>query len=358
MPSKLSPRGSLPASAQDAPGHALEDNSDWRALHCEEVIEPNRLIIDAHHHLWDKPGLAYLLKDYLADARSGHNIRASVFVECGAYYRATGPEIMNRLGEVEYANGIAAIAAAQPAGDPLICAAIVGSADLTYGAEIARLLDAQLAASSDRFRGIRLITKWDPNEALNNGRYVIPQGLLMDQEFRAGFAQLAPRELSFDAMVYHPQLTELADLARAFPDTTIIVNHIGGLLANTHSYRGHARQATAHWQDSLRLLSACPNVFVKLGGLGMPYLGFELNQLPTPAPSEQLARTWGPLIRFCIDTFGPERCMFESNFPPDRESVDFPVIWNTFKRIASGYSEDEKHALFFGSATSAYRLTL
>jgi L-fuconolactonase len=358
MPSKLSPRLSLPESTNDAPGHSLRDNADWRALHREEAIEPDRPIIDAHHHLWDRPGQVYLLKEYLADAGSGHNIRASVFVDCGAFYRAAGPEMMNRLGEVEYANGIAAIAAAQPSGSPLVCAAIVGNADLSYGAEISRLLDAQQATSSERFRGIRLITKWDPDETLNNGRYVIPQGLLMEAGFRAGFAQLGPRKLSFDAMVYHPQLTELIDLARTFPDTTIILNHIGGLLAKTRSYRDRAQQATAVWQDSMRLLSGCPNVYVKLGGLGMPYLGFGLNKLMTPAPSEQLAQTWGPLIRFCIDTFGPNRCMFESNFPPDRESVDFPVIWNAFKRIASGYSEDEKHALFFGSAANAYRLML
>jgi L-fuconolactonase len=358
MPSKLSLRLSLPASAQNAPGHALRDNTDWRALHREEIIEPERLIIDAHHHFWEKPGQTYLLKEYLADARSGHNISASVFAECGAYYRATGPEMMNRLGEVEYANGMAAVSAAMPPGSPAICAAIVGSADLTYGAEIARLLDAQQATSPERFRGIRLITKWDPLEALNNGRYVIPRSLLMDGEFRAGFAQLAPRKLSFDAMVYHPQLPELIDLAHAFPDTTIIVNHIGGLVAHTSGYRDHAQQAIADWQGSMRSLSVCPNVFVKLGGMGMPYLGFGLNELPTPAPSGQLAQAWGPFIRFCIDTFGPDRCMFESNFPPDRDSVDYPVMWNAFKRIASEYSEDEKHALFFGSAANAYRIAL
>ena len=358
MPSKLTLRQPLPPSAGEVSDHAGQDKTTWRALRREEVLEPERPIIDAHHHLWERNGHAYLFKQYQADASSSHNIRASVYIECGAYYRATGPEMMSRLGEVEYANGIAAMAAAQLPGSPQICAAIVGTADLTYGAEISRLLDAQQASAAERFRGIRLITKWDHDQALNNGRYVLPQGLLTDKDFRAGFAQLESRNLSFDAMIYHPQLSELTDLARTFPGTTIILNHIGGLLAYTRTYKEQSQQATSHWKAAMLELSTCPNVLVKLGGLGMPYLGFGLDKLAIPASSEQLAQAWGPLFRFCIDTFGPDRCMFESNFPPDRESVDFPVLWNAFKRIASEYSDQEKHALFFSSAARAYRLTV
>lgn len=263
---------------------------------------------------------------------------------------------MSRLGEVEYANGIAAMAAAQPPGSTLACAAIVGNADLTYGAEVAQLLDAQQATSRDRFRGIRLITKWDQDEALNNGRYIIPRGLLLDEDFRSGFAQLAPRNLSFDAMVYHPQLAEVVDLARSFQDTKIILNHIGGLIAYTGTYRNDIDQAVSNWKSGMIQLSKCQNVYVKLGGLGMPYLGFGLDELQLPASSEDLSRIWGPFIQFCIDQFGPERCMFESNFPPDRESADFHIIWNAFKRIASIYSEEEKHSLFYDTAVRAYRI--
>jgi predicted TIM-barrel fold metal-dependent hydrolase len=203
-----------------------------------------------------------------------------------------------------------------------------------------------------------LITKWDADEALNNSRYVIPPGLLSHPQFRAGFALLAARELSFDAMVYHPQLSELADLAAAFPETTINLNHIGGLIAKTRTYLGHEAKATAHWQASMRALARCPNVYVKLGGLGMPYLGFGMDALERPPTSQLLAEAWGPLFNFCIETFGPERCMFESNFPPDRDSVDYHVLWNAFKRIASPYSVAEKHALFFGTAAKAYRLSV
>ena len=180
---------------------------------------------------------------------------------------------------------------------------------------------------------------------------------MQDRDFRAGFATLAPRKLSFDAIIYHPQILELAELARAFPDTTIVLNHIGGLIAYTRTYLARKEEAIAQWRTSMAELAKCPNVFVKLGGLGMPYLGLGFDKLETPASSQRLAESWGPLFAHCIDKFGPARCMFESNFPPDNGSVDYPVIWNTFKRVAAGYSADEKRALFHGTAAKAYRLS-
>ena len=357
MPSKLPLRRSLPPSAKDAPGHGKRDNSTWRALLREDILEPERPIIDAHHHFWAKAGETYLLEDYLADTQAGHNIRASVYVECGSNYRTHGPEMMNRVGEIEFAHE-QAIRAETLTQNTRVCAAVVGTADLTWGAEIAQLLDAELAASPDRVRSIRLSTKWDPDEALNHGRYVVPPHLLADESFRKGFALLTPRNLSFDALVYHPQIPELTQLARSFPNTQIILNHIGGLVANTRTYRDHAAQAVAQWQTDMTELASCPNVLVKLGGLGMAYVNYGLHTLDTPAPSHELAKIWGPLLKFCIDQFGPDRCMFESNFPPDRDSVDFHVLWNAFKRIASEYSENEKHDLFFGTAARAYRLNL
>jgi predicted TIM-barrel fold metal-dependent hydrolase len=209
-----------------------------------------------------------------------------------------------------------------------------------------------------RFRGIRVSTKWDSDEDLNTTRYIVPRGLMQDRDFRAGFATLAPRKLSFDAMIYHPQILELADLAHAFPDTTIVLNHIGGLIAFTRSYVTRKEEAIAQWRSSMAELAKCPNVFVKLGGLGMPYLGLGFDKLEAPASSAELAESWGPLFAYCIEKFGPDRCIFESNFPPDRDSVDYPIIWNAFKRIAARYSADEKRALFYGAAAKAYRLKL
>jgi predicted TIM-barrel fold metal-dependent hydrolase len=324
----------------------------------EPILEPDLPIVDAHHHLWVRPGNRYLIDDFLGDAQSGHNIEASVFVECGAFYRKSGPVSMAPVGQVEFANGVAAMAASGTYGSTLVCAGIVGTADLRAGGEAARVLDAQIAAGGGRFRGIRFITKWDADGELNTGRYSPPRGLLQDRDFRAGYATLAPRKLSFDAMVYHPQLLELAELARAFPDTTVVLNHIGGLIAYTRSYLARKEEAIAQWRSSIAELAKCPNVFVKLGGLGMSYLGLGFDKLAAPAASAQLAGAWGPFFEHCIEKFGPDRCMFESNFPPDRESVGYPTLWNACKRIAAQYSVDEKRALFYGAAAKAYRLDL
>jgi L-fuconolactonase len=330
---------------------------EWLALHREEILEPDLAIIDPHHHLWERPGNRYLVDDFQADVERGHDIRASVFVECGSFYRTSGPELMKPVGEVEFADGVAATAASGR-GKTLICAGIVGGADMRVGAEVARVLDAHIAASPERFRGIRFSTKWDADESLNVTRYMPPRGYMESREFRAALAELAPRRLSFDAMIYHPQLPELAQVARAFPDTTIVVNHIGGLIAHTQTYKSRKDEAIAQWRASMAELAKCPNVFVKLGGLGMGYLGLGLDQLERPAPSEQVADAWRPFFEHCIEKFGPARCMFESNYPPDGGSADYPVIWNAFKRIAAKYSADEKRALFHDTAAKAYRLNL
>lgn len=362
MPSKLPPRTAddhqRHAASTVTGAHSAASRAQWRAQTREDILEPDLPIIDPHHHLWDRPGNRYLLDEFLADARSGHNIKASVFVDCGSFYRKHGPAEYATVGEVEFANGIAAMAASGSYGDTRVCAGIVSSADISVGAEVGRVLDALIAAAGGRFRGIRVTTKWDADETLNTGRYIVPRGLMADADFRAGFATLAPRKLSFDAMVYHPQILELAELARAFPDTTIVLNHIGGLIAYTRTYAARRDEAIALWRSSMAQLAKCANVCVKLGGLGMAYLGMGFDKLDQPASSETLAAAWGPYYGYCIEQFGPNRCMFESNFPPDGDSVSYPVIWNAFKRIAANYSADEKRALFYGTAAKAYRLNL
>jgi len=334
-----------------------ERRAQWRAQLSEDIIEPELPIIDAHHHLWNRPGDRYFLDEFLADAQTGHDIVATVFVECGQMYRQGVEPLMAPVGEVEFVNGIAAMAASGGFGKTLVAAGIVGTADLSVGAEVARILEAQMQASP-RYRGIRLTTKWDADDDLNTGRYLIPPGIMQDADFRAGFAMLGPRKLSFDAMIYHTQLFELADLARAFPDTTIVLNHIGGMLAFTKTYVARKDEAIGRWRAGIVELAKCPNVVVKLGGLGMSYFALGFDQHAKPATSEELAAGWGPYFDHCIEQFGPARCMFESNFPPDRDSVSYPVIWNVFKRVAAKYTKEEKHALFYGTAATAYRLNL
>jgi predicted TIM-barrel fold metal-dependent hydrolase len=334
-----------------------ERRARWRAQLVEEIIDPQRPIIDAHHHLWLRPNDdRYFLDEFLADATTGHNIVASVFVECGQMYRQDVDPLLAPIGEVEFANGIAAMSASGQFGSTRVAAAIVGTADLTVGTDVARILDLQMQASP-RYRGIRLTTKWDADDDLNTGRYVIPRGIMADADFRAGFAMLEPRRLSFDAMIYQTQLGELADLARAFPGTPIVLNHIGGLLAFTRTYVARKDEAIAQWRSGIAELARCPNVMVKLGGLGMSYFAHGYDQRATPATSTELAAGWGPCFEHCIEHFGADRCMFESNFPPDRDTVGYAVLWNVFKRVASRYSEAERHALFFGTAQRAYRMT-
>jgi L-fuconolactonase len=333
-----------------------QDIAKWRSLHREDILEPELPIIDPHHHLWVRPGDRYLLDEFLADAQTGHDIRASVFVECGSFYRKAASALMAPVGQVEFANGVAAMSASGAYGNTQVCAGIVGTADLRAGAEVAQVLDAQIAAAGGRFRGIRFITKWDADEELNTGRYKPPRELMQDRAFRAGFATLAPRRLSFDAMVYHPQIPELAELARAFPDTTIVLNHIGGLIAWTRTYVERKDEAIAQWRSSMAELAKCPNAFVKLGGLGMPYLGLGFDRLEVPASSERLAAAWGPLFEHCIDTFGPDRCMFESNFPVDKQSGSYCEVWNAFKLATQGASPKERSDLFYRTACRTYRL--
>jgi len=358
MPTKLLPR--QPHQLRHTSRFGAEERerrAQWRAKLREDIIEPELAIIDAHHHLWNRPDDRYFIEDFLADAQTGHNIVATVFVECGQMYRQGVEPLLAPIGEVEFVNGIAAMSASGSFGTIRVAAGIVGTADLSVGADVARILDMQIQASS-RYRGIRLTTKWDADDDLNTGRYLIPPGIMQDEQFRVGFAMLGPRKLSFDAMIYHTQLRELADLARAFPDTTIVLNHIGGMLAFTKTYLPRKDEAIAQWRAGITELAKCANVVVKLGGLGMSYFAHGFDQHDTPATSEALAAGWGPYFKHCIDQFGPTRCMFESNFPPDRDSVSYPVIWNVFKRVAARYTKEEKQALFYGTAASAYRLQL
>ncbi|MBU2535375.1 MAG: amidohydrolase family protein, partial [Chloroflexi bacterium] len=235
-----------------------------------------------------------------------------------------------------------------------VAAGIVSFADLTLGAAVIPVLEAHIAASKSRFRGIRHINAWDASPDIVSTRKP-PQGLLLDPKFREGFACLKKHDLSFDAWLYHPQLTELVDLARAFPDITIILNHIGGLLG-TGPYAGKSAEVFHDWQREIAALAACPNVFVKLGGLGMPRSGFGWHEQTTPPNSTELAETMGPYYRYCIEQFGVDRCMFESNFPVDKISYSYTVLWNAFKHISEGFTPQERGALFHDTAVKVYRL--
>ncbi len=320
----------------------------------EAVLEPELPICDAHHHLWERAPRVYLLKDLCADLAAGHNIVSTVAVECGYGYRQDGPEELKPVGETEFLESVGAQAARDPAIRPRIAAAIVGCADLALGDRIAPVLEAHLAASPGRFRGIRRSTTWDASDAL---RCEAPRGLLAAREFRAGFAWLRKFNLSFDAWLYHPQLPELADLARAFPDVTIVLNHIGAPLG-VGPYAGKREEVFPIWRNGIALVAQCPNVCVKLGGLGSLRSGYDWHERAVPIGSAELAAAWKPYFECCIEKFGSSRCLFESNFPVERQSNGYVTLWNAFKRLTRGYSAAERGALFHDTAARVYRIAV
>jgi L-fuconolactonase len=342
--------------AKDAVGTVVMPREDWLATHeSEDILDPLLPIVDPHHHLWNRGGHRYLLEELLADTGSGHNVVATVFVDCVAHYRADGPAEMKPIGETEFANGVAAMAASGAYGPTRACAAIVSHADLMCGGAAREVMEAHLQAGNGRFRGIRHAGAWDASAMVRNSHTHPPADLYTLPTFREGFAQLAPLGLSFEAWQYHPQLPMVTALARAFEGTSIILNHVGGPLG-AGPYAAQAEQTFVNWKRDMRELARSPNVSVKLGGLGMPIGLFDFYRRAVPATSLQMADALRPWIDTCIEIFGASRCMFESNFPVDKASSSYAVLWNAFKRLATGASTTERTDLFSGTAQRVYRL--
>ena len=327
------------------------DRDTWLALVEEEILEPDLPICDPHHHLWDHPASRYLLDELLADTGSGHNVVSTVFMECMAMYRADGPEALRPVGETEFVNGVAAMSASGGYGDGRMCASIVGFVDLTLP-DAGPVLDAQMLASP-RFRGIRHASGWDASDAVRNSHTNPTEGLLGDDAFRRGFAELGKRGLTFDAWMYHPQIGEVTALARAFPEQPIVLDHFGGPLG-IGPYEGRRKEIFAAWRNDVAELARCENVVAKLGGLVMPINGFGFHKRDTPATSDELVDATRDYYLHMIDCFGPDRCMFESNFPVDKQSCSYHVLYNSFKKIAAGCSDGEKAALFHDTAVRVY----
>lgn len=334
-----------------------EVREDWLALHEETILEPELPIVDPHHHLWDPPGKRYLFDELMADLNTGHNIVATVFMECSAMLRADGDPEFRWVGETEFVNGVAAMSASGAYGPARACAAIIGRVDLTIGARAREVLEAHIAAGGGRFRGIRNNGSWDPDPSLRSPRLEIAPGLLGQRDFREGFTELAKLGLTFDSWLYHTQIAELAGLARAFPDAAIVLDHVGGPLG-VNAYAGRRAEIFEFWRARIREIAECPNVTVKIGGLGMTMFGFGFEARERPPSSEELAQAWRPYVETCIEAFGTKRCMFESNFPVDKGSYTYAAYWNACKRLTAGASADEKADLFSRTAARAYRLEL
>jgi L-fuconolactonase len=329
----------------------------WLAQISEHPLEPALPIIDPHHHLWDHPNSRYMLDEVLRDTGTGHRVIATVFVECLSMYRADGPLSLRPVGETEFVNGIAAQSASGRYGDTRIAAGIVSFADLTLGTAVEEVLQAHIAAAPARFRGIRHAGGFDPDPAIRNSHTHPTADLYQSAHFREGFARLKGLNLSFEAWQYHPQMRQVTLLARAFPDTAIVLNHFGGPLG-IGPYQGKRAEIFRQWKDDITELARCPNVVAKLGGINMPVNGFNWHRRPSPPSSDELMAATRDYYLHAIDQFGPQRCMFESNFPVDRISCSYNVLWNSFKKLAAGFTADEKAQLFHRTAAETYRLAL
>jgi predicted TIM-barrel fold metal-dependent hydrolase len=301
----------------------------------------------------------YLLDELLADLKRGHNVKGTIYMECGAMYRTDGPDALKCVGETEFVNGIAAMTASGIYGDVRACAGIVGHVDLRLGTDVVEdALRSHIDAGHGRFRGIRHSASYDDDPMVLgplHGRTAA--GMYRDAKFREGFKVLHKLGLSFDAWLLEPQLPDLIDLARAFPDTTIVCDHVGTPLG-VGRYTGKRDERFDDWRKNMRELAKCQNVHVKLGGLPMPFAGWRKSWHEPQPSSEQLAREWKPYIETCIEAFGVHRGMFESNFPVDRFGATYVTLWNAFKRITANYADADKKALYSGTASKVYRVNL
>jgi len=338
------------------PFHHPRVRPDWLAKLTEEVLDPGQPIIDPHHHLWKARPDPYLLADLVADLRTGHNVIATVFIQCRSEYRTDGPEAMQPVGETEFVAAAARECESGAYGNLRACAGIVGHADCLLGERIDAVLEAHIQAGGGRFKGIRHSGTYDPAIA-PTAPPGAPPGLYRDTAFRAGFARLHRLGMTFEAWLYHPQLDDLADLLRAFPQQKVVLNHFGGPLG-VGPYEGRRAEVFARWHASMIELAAFPNLHMKLGGLAMNVNGFGYHHQPLPPSSGEMAAAWRPYVETVVEAFGPDRCMFESNFPVDKGSYSYPVFWNACKLLAKDASAAEKDALFRATAQKFYRLEL
>lgn len=322
------------------------DHELWLKLTKEDPIDPELPICDPHHHLWDRTNNRYLPGELFQDIGGGHNIVSTIFVESQSVKRK---EERDPLGETKFVHDITDQKLGERYGKTKVAAGIVGFADLTLGSAVASILEGHIA-TSDRFRGIRYITAYDDNQ-----RSMGTPALLLDPEFRKGFTCLRDYGLSFDAWLFYRQLMELVDLAKSFPDIPIILEHIGGPI-NVGSHSENHEEVYRDWKKGIAELAVCSNVYVKIGGLGMRLYGFGWDERSIPPDSVELAESMAPYYLWCIEKFGVDRCMFESNFPVDKTSYSYTVLWNAFKRITKGFSHREKTALFNGTASRVYRV--
>ena len=333
-------------------GGSMFDNDPWLAQVEEEIVDPAREIVDPHHHLWDSPDLHYSLDNLWADTGSGHRVTQTVFMECGASYLTDGPDYLRPVGETQFVAGVAEASATDPLKATI--AGIVAHADLSH-AELDAILDAHEVAGNGLFRGIRHSGAWDANPEALTIPFRGAEGQYANPAFRLGVARLGERGLTYDTWHYHPQNKDYCDLARAVPDTMMVLDHFGTPLG-VGAYAGKRDAIFEIWKQDIAAIAECPNVHAKLGGLAMPDNGIGWMGRTLPPTSDEFVADQARYYHHAIDCFGPERCMFESNFPVDRLSLSYHVLWNGLKKIAARYSEAEQEQMFSKTARKVYNI--
>ncbi len=316
------------------------------------ILEPSLEICDAHHHIWDFPNSTYMAPQLLSDLDTGHNVTSTIYMECGYGYDTDGPEHLAPVGETRFIDGLAAKIRTQTNGHIEACKSIVGYADLCLGTKTRETLEAHIATSS-RFSGVRHATGWDADINIRNAHTNPTEGLMLTEDFAQGIRVLTELNLSFDAWLYHPQIKELTTLAKKAPNQIMVLDHIGGPIG-IGSYSNETKNVYEQWKTDISSLAEQENVYVKLGGLAMPFCGMGLNKTDTDVTAERLAQMTGPYYLHVIEKFGVDRCMFESNFPVDKVGVTYSTLWNSFKYLTLTFSRPEKHALFSGTAKKVY----
>jgi len=326
----------------------------WHAQVVEEIIDPDRVIIDPHHHLWQRSGNDYLLADLWKDTDSGHRIMKTVFIECRSSYRVDGPDHLKPIGETEFVTEIAK-QSEKGAKHQAKIAGIVAHADLTMGDAVEEILDAHESVGKHLFKGIRHAgaRDEDPSPLSIPGRAIA--GLYGREDFRQGVRVLGRRGLTYDTWHYHHQNPAFAALARAVPETTLILDHFGTPLG-VGRFEGKREEVFNQWKKDIAEIARCSNVIAKLGGLAMPDNGFGWDKRSLPPTSDEFVAAQKRYYLHTIECFGPDRCMFESNFPVDKRSISYHILWNGLKKIVADFSEDEKNAMFSGTASRVYRL--
>ncbi len=328
-------------------------SAEWLASVKEDIINTDQRILDPHHHLWDAPGMwgRYVLEDLWGDTESGHNVEKTIFIDCHSGYRTDGPDHLKPVGETEY---VAAVAAESAVADgKATISGIVSHANMTLGEGVREVLEAHEAAGNGLFRGIRHAGPSDSTGSLMNpGGRGCPYAR---DDFRLGVSVLGSMGYTYDTWHFFHQNQDFLELASAVPDTTMILDHFGTPLG-VGAYEGRQDEIFEVWKEDIEAIAACPNVVAKLGGMAMPDNGFGWDKRDTPATSDEFVEAQRKYFLHTIACFGADRCMFESNYPVDKLSISYHVLWNALKKIAADFSAAEQDAMFYGTAARIYRV--